>query len=220
MTTIPDPSPRSPQTTTPPRSLRRRQQRDPWLLAWPIGLLLLLALLAMWRLNAQPATASDAADKAAAAVQANVETSVRRFGELRLEVPRSWGTLSRSRDHVSWGTADRSHTVTVASVEASVLPLPGVVAASVRETQEQLPDTELIERPSVLQIDEQYAPREDSALLARFEASGTSQQPLQVAQVWRRDARGERDLIATWTSTDGTWPISPERGIPRTSASR
>jgi hypothetical protein len=43
---------------------------------------------------------------------------------------------------------------------------------------------------------------------------------LEIAQSWRRDQRAGLDMVATWTSLDGTWPIQPHDGIPFSSASR
>jgi hypothetical protein len=42
---------------------------------------------------------------------------------------------------------------------------------------------------------------------------------LDIVQLWRRDSRAQVDVVATWTSADGDWPVSPRSSIPRAEAS-
>jgi hypothetical protein len=127
--------------------------------------------------------------------------------------------LDRAPGHVTWGSADRRHTVTLAHVEASILPLAGVVDTVVRESARALPGARLVGRPVMLDI-EAPAPRRDAAMLVRFRLEEHDATPLEVAQVWRRDSRNGVDIVATWTSADGSWPVPPRRGIPQGSGSR
>lgn len=211
MPTIPDHRPR--RESQPSRHRRRARRRDPMLLVWPFGLLMLLALLALWRSEATPSTPVVDAP-------APQRTTTRRLGDLRLDVPAGWVTLDRSADHVTWGAPDRAHTVTLAGTQSSLLPLPGVVSAVVRESADALPGARPVGRPRMLELAEAYAPRTDAAMLARFRVHDGDRRPLDVAQVWRRDSRAQRDVVATWTSIDGRWPVPLERGIPRAGASR
>lgn len=185
--------------------------------AWPPLLLLaVLGVVVAWRLldgHAAPATRSGGQDHATAA---QVE---RTGGDVRVATPSDWGRLGRSGSTVTWGSSDRSHTVTVASVEASVLPIPGVVAAVVRQTGRDLPGFELQGRPVPLELDAP-APRGDSAMLVRFTVPADDGGTVHVAQVWRRDSRAQRDVIATWTSSDGSWPASPRTSIPSAATTR
>lgn len=216
MTTIDDLGPRRP---APPGGGRRpRRAIVPALLRWPIGLLLMLLVLAAWRYGDSRAGA-DAAPSTAAAAGA-VATSLRSSGAASVPVPREWVTLDRGEAHVTWGTPDRRHTVTLASTEASLLPLPGVVAELVEQSAQQLPDAELLDAPRPIEL-EQPHPRGDSAMLARFRvAHPQGDGRLDVVQVWRRDARAGLDVVATWTSADGSWPLSPRRAIPQAEDSR
>lgn len=209
-------NPTRPRTRTPharpPRGAAGARPRtgNATLLRWPIGLVAVLLALGAWRGGDAPPRARQETRPAL------VERS---FQDARIPVPRSWGTLDRSAEHVTWGDAGRHHTVTLAATEASVLPLPGVVDALVRDAVRELPGAELLGRPRPLEL-EPRAARGDAAMLARFRVRVESGPPLQVVQVWRRDARSGQDLVATWTSTDGHWPAAPRQSIPRAPASR
>jgi hypothetical protein len=206
MPTIPDDPirPRPRQSSEPARSRIRG--------AWPLLLLGLLLALVGWRASHGDDTGTPARMRGGAA---GVE---RRIGDARLEVPRGWVELDRADDHATWGEPDRMHTVTLASTEASTLPLPGIVAALARRSEAELPGARLVEPPRAIDLVEP-APRDDSAMLARFRVDdGPSR--LDVAQVWRRDTRAGLDVVATWTSGDGRWPISPRAAIPHAAASR
>jgi hypothetical protein len=179
-------------------------------MAWPLVLLATLLALAAWRVagdEPEPRTGDHS--------RSNLVE--RRFDDVRLEVPRSWVVLDRSTDHVTWGEPDRAHTVTLASTAASTLPLPGVVAALVERSADELPGAEVVDTPRAIDLRERAA-RGDSAMLTRFRVNnaGTS---LDIVQVWRRDSRAELDVVATWTSADGEWPASPRSSIPRAAAS-
>jgi len=201
--------------TTPPRTpstTRRRRPVDPPTIAWPIGLVLLLVALGAWRVGDEPRAAADSATE---------PTSVapRTFGDARLEVPRSWQTLDRSGERVTWGASDRSHTVTLASTEASSVPLPTIAREVVAQSSDSLPEASTAGDPVAIDL-QGRAPKGDSAVLVPFEVGDGTHPPIQVVQVWRRDSRAGVDLVATWTSADGTWPASPRELLPRASGSR
>lgn len=213
MPTIHDPagSPRTPARPHRPG----RSRAGSALTHWPIGLLLLLVLLAGWRV------ASSRDQAGAAATTAGTSTTEQRtFGAARLQVPREWITLERREGHVTWGSSDRRHTVTLASTEAGLLPLPAVVGELVEQSAQQLPGARLTERPRSIPLAAPH-PRDDAAMLARFRVEDPSGgDALHVAQVWRRDARAGLDLVATWTSRDGRWPVSPRSAVPQVEGSR
>lgn len=201
--------------THPDRPARRAHtsHRDLSLLAWPLGLVLLLALLAAWRVESRVTT--DAKHGAAQAPQVIVE---RRAGTARIDLPRDWVSLEHAADHATWGAADRSSTVTVAQVESTAAPLPAVVAAVAADASAVLPGARVAGRPVELDVGYE-APRDDAAMLIRFVVEADGSGPLHVEQVWRRDTRAGVDVVATWTSADGHWPRSPRRSIPRADAS-
>lgn len=202
MTITPTPVPSS---ITPHRPARRRRA-DPPTVAWPIGLVLLLVALGTWRVADQPQ------ERHATPVE-DAQTAPRSFGDARLDVPRSWRTLSRSNERITWGAASRSHTVTLASTEASSVALPTIVREVVAQSTESLPGASVASEPVDIDLGDR-APRGDSAVLVRFEVGDGSHPPIHVVQVWRRDARAGIDLVATWTSADGTWPASPRELLP------
>ena len=202
--------PTIPDDPIPPR-VRVATARSRLYGAWPLVLLCLLVAAAGWRVLHDDAQRPASERPGLASVE-------RRVGEARLDVPRDWVVLDRAADHVTWGEPDRMHTVTLASTEASVLPLPGVVAALATRSAEELPGAELVEPPSVLDLDG-LAPRDDSAMLASFRVADAGAR-LEIAQVWRRDTRAGLDVVATWTSGDGRWPVSPRDAIPHAATSR
>lgn len=206
MPTIDDHAPRNPRPARQSRPLARVHALQT---AWPLVALALLVLVVGWRF-AGPGDATDEPAHPAAPL------AERAFGEARLDVPREWITLDRSPEHVTWGDPARRHTVTLAHVEASALPLPAVVAAMTDQSGEALPGARLVDEPRQLDVPGRHAGG-DSAMLARFHVKGDP--PLEVAQVWRRDGRAGIDLVATWTSADGTWVVRPRDAIPRAAAS-
>ncbi|MCW2956180.1 MAG: hypothetical protein JWO69_1049 [Thermoleophilia bacterium] len=172
-------------------------------------LVVLVAGLAVWRFSdADPERTRAAAGAAAEATP----TMVRRWSDAGITLPRGWVVLDRARDHVTWGSSDRSHTVTLAATEASVLPLPGVVAAVARDAPRSLPGSRVVGAPTQVELDGRTA-RGDAAFALELEVDSAGA-ALHLLQVWRRDARAERDLVATWTSNDGRWPIDPLRSVP------
>lgn len=204
-----DPAPRIHPRERPPTAAP--WWRDTATLAWPIGLVVLIAAIGMWR-------GADGADRSAsssAAAAAAPVVAARAFGDLRLDVPREWTTLDRGDGRITWGTAGRTHTVTLASTEAATLPLATVVRAVARESITALPSTRLVDGPTTVDPPEPMR-RGDSLVIARFEVVEGAR-TLQVVQAWRRDARASRDVVATWTSTDGTWPVEPRDAVPSVS---
>ncbi len=200
-------------TIPPPRSsgdarrVDHARSIDPGTVAWPIGLLLLLVALAAWRVG------DDDQAPAAAGDPGGVPVAARSFGDARIDVPSSWRTLARADDRITWGSADRAHTVTLASTEASTEPLPVIAREVVRQSSDVLPAGSEASDPVLLDLAGR-APRGDAAVLVRFEVRDGADDPVEVVQVWRRDARAGVDLVATWTSADGTWPASPRERLP------
>lgn len=211
MPTIDDPAapPRSPAV---PGGRHPGRLASGQLLRWPLVAVLLLVVLAAWRVGSDP--------ERAARPTASAPTATRSGGAAEVDVPRDWIALERGPDHATWGVADRSHTVTLASTEASALPLPTVVEELVAQSARQLPGTELLERPRPIDVDGPHA-HGDTAMLVRFRATAADGgRHLVVEQVWRRDTRSGFDVVATWTSADGRWPVSPRDAIPRAAGSR
>ena len=201
-----------PVTTTrsSPRSRRRRRAAfDHRLLAWPVGLALLLAALAVWR--------SDDGAPMRDVATAESASAVRSFGDLRLRVPSAWVTLQRRRDSVTWGTPTRSHAVTLAATEAAPIPLLIVARDVARQAGETMPGTRIVNGPTQLE-DADLASRGDALVVTEFEVEAHAQaRRLQVMQTWRRDAHSGHDIVATWTSSDGHWPIDPRSQLPTSS---
>jgi len=185
--------------------------RTGWL---PLLLLLAVGVVVAWRLGS--GSEEDIASNDGASRPPLV---ARTGGGVRVSMPAGWTRLDHAGATATWGSDDRLHTVTVASVEASVLPLPGVVAAVVRDTRRDLPGVELEGRPVPVAL----PPTEhagDAAMLARFTVPADDGGTIHVAQVWRRDTRAHRDVIATWTSSDGRWPAPPRATIPSATGTR
>lgn len=193
-------------TTPPPHPRIPARRVDPGTVAWPVGLLVLLVALAAWRVGDDPAPPTAEEPNA-------VQVGARSFGDARLDVPTSWRTLARADDRITWGSADRAHTVTLASTEASSEPLPVIAREVVRQSGDVLPSGSAASEPVLLDLAGR-APRGDAAVLVRFTVRDGTDAPVEVVQVWRRDARAGVDLVATWTSADGTWPASPREQLP------
>ncbi|MCW2925453.1 MAG: hypothetical protein JWM98_2857 [Thermoleophilia bacterium] len=193
-----------------PRGFLRRT----WPVALPLAILVLLAVRV-----AVDGDAGAHARRPAQAAAAAERLGTRSFDGLQLEVPAGWATLERTADHVAWGSADRTHTVTLAATEASLLPLSGVVASVSRDSSSAVPGARPVGRPVRLDLDGR-APHGDTAVLARFRIDAGAGRSLEVRQVWRRDLRAGRDVVATWTSSDGAWPAPPAASIPRAEAVR
>lgn len=174
--------------------------------------LILCALLVSHHREGRPATERPASERhAAGTATRRAPSRARTWHDIALTLPVSWGMLEQGDEHASWGTPDRSHTVTVASTAASAAPLSAVVHDIASDASDTLPGARLDGAPRDLAL--QRAPRGDSAvLLPMVVASGGRQ--LHVVQVWRRDSRSGQDLVATWSSTDGDWPVDPAREVP------
>lgn len=142
----------------------------------------------------------------------------RRIGDARVRIPSDWQPLAAIDGTETWGSRDHAHTVTVGTTESSILPVAGVVATVVREATTQSGDTHADGAPEALELHD--APAGDSAMLVRFRVDDApGDEALRVTQVWRRDARAGLDVVATWTSRDGTWPVRPAAEVPQLVAS-
>jgi hypothetical protein len=148
-----------------------------------------------------------------AGATAPVLGAARTFGDLRLSVPRGWTTLARDGDRITWGAPDRSHVVTLSATEASSLPLMAVVGDVADELAAS--GVEVVDGPTLVDPGEPL-PRGDSFVLVRLRTS-TDHGQVDVVQAWRRDSRASADVVATWTSTDGRWPVDPRTAVPSTS---
>jgi hypothetical protein len=186
----------------PPR--RRLRRVDPATVAWPIGLVLLLVALGAWRAGSE----HDGND----ATAAPTDVATRAFDQLRLGVPRGWKTLDRTDGRITWGAADRVHTVTLASTEASSMPLVAIVREVARQSTESVPGSRVMSGPTLVDTGSDL-PRGDSLVEVRLAVIDQGRE-LQVVQAWRRDARAGHDIVATWTSGDGAWPVVPRTSIP------
>ncbi|MCZ4496824.1 MAG: hypothetical protein JWM25_1407 [Thermoleophilia bacterium] len=198
-------------TPAPPHPSNRKHRPGRFELGtWglPIVLVALLIALATWRSAAAGGGDDHSAD---APRRATPQLVTRTWQTASIATPRGWVVLDRGADHVTWGSAARTHTVTLAATESSVLPLPGVVDAIARDAPDALPGATLQGRP--VEVELGPAPRRDAAMLVRF-ALPAEDGGLKLAQVWRRDSRAGRDLVATWTSSDGRWPVDPARAVP------
>lgn len=196
----------APLTIDHPTSTSRRRPRriDPRTAAWPIGLAMLLVAIGAWRIGSSPDAGS------ASSGQAPVST--RAFDDLRLVVPRGWNTIERADGRITWGAPDRAHTVTLASTEASTLPLVAIVREVARQSTESVPNSRIVSGPTLVDTGGDL-PRGDSLVELRLIVIEQGRQ-LQVVQTWRRDSRAGYDIVATWTSSDGAWPITPRHSIP------
>lgn len=171
-------------------------------------LITLIVVLLAWRVESDRRAEADARP-------AGMPASTRTAAGVSIEVPSGWVSLQRAAGHATWGSRDRRHTVTVGTLDASVLPLPGVVETAVDAALGSIPGARQAERARSLEL--ARAPRDDAAVAVRYlvEAPEGEARPLHVVQVWRRDSAAARDLVATWTSADGSWPLDPERAIPQ-----
>lgn len=133
------------------------------------------------------------------------------FGPGRVTLPSGWRRLDRTGDVVTWSDAARDDSVTVASVEASAAPLASIVAEVARTARSEDP-TARTSAPRELTLG--AAPRADSAIVLPMVVAGPEGTPMHVRQIWRRDSRSGRDVVATWTSTDDVWDLTAEASIP------
>jgi hypothetical protein len=129
----------------------------------------------------------------------------------RVDVPAGWSIVDRRGNVTTWSEPSKDDAVTVASVESSAAPLAAVVA-DVAASSRRLDSSVDVAAPHELAIT--HGARGDSAILLAMTLRDPRGTPLHVRQIWRRDARAARDVVATWTSRDERWPSSPEHGIP------
>src|SRR5688500_10317325 len=93
-----------------PTTPRRRSWLDARTVALPLALVVLLIALGAWRTGGTTDRVTDPVPPSATS---------RTFGDVAVDAPSSWRELDRTARHVTWGSADRGHTVTLASTEAS-----------------------------------------------------------------------------------------------------
>jgi hypothetical protein len=169
---------------------------------------LLLVALGAWRVGGEQEHREAATEP--------TDVATRAFEQLRLDVPRRWRTIERTDGRISWGTSDRVHTVTLASTEASATPLVAIVREVARQSTESVPGSRVVSGPTLVDTGREL-PRGDSLVEVRLAVVDQGRE-LQVVQAWRRDARAGHDIVATWTSGDGTWPVVPRESIPEWSS--
>ena len=139
-------------------------------------------------------------------------TTTHAIGGAVVDAPATWRSLDRTLEHATWGDVDHSHTVTLGSMAQGEGSLAGVVHAIARDASTVAPGAAVVGAPQLLDLS--HGGRGDAAMLLRLEVPTRGSRPLQVAQVWRRDARAQLDVVATWTSSDGRWPVDPARSLP------
>ena len=213
MTTIEDNDTRR-SAHSPPRAFEPRRRVSARHAA-NVGIVTLLALLVIWRLTSAGTEARErgATSNRPATAAAAANVGAHHWNGIQVMAPRSWRSLARGRDFATWGTAGRSHTVTLAATEASVLPLAGIVRGVAREAATALPGAAANGEPRAVPLPED-AGRADTAMRADFRIQDAAGRTLYIAQVWRRDVRAGHDLVATWTSIDGRWPVNPSKYPP------
>ncbi|MCB0879504.1 MAG: hypothetical protein KDC46_11080 [Thermoleophilia bacterium] len=198
-----------PRDTDRSNDARAPRRVDLRLLAWPTMALALLVTLAIWR--------SGSDGQVAASVAPTLPLATRSLGSVRLAVPKQWRVLDRSgEDRITWGEPQRGHVVTLASTEASAAPLVSIVRDVARESESAMDGVSVTGGPTIIEPGVRM-PREDSVVQLRLRAE-TPEGPVDVVQSWRRDSRAGLDIVATWTSTDGRWPVDPRDAIPTASA--
>jgi len=171
-----------------------------------VALLLITLVAASWRLGHGPGGPHTPRKPDAWA-----ERSV---ADATLELPREWRPLARERAHATWGDADRSHTVTLAALDVEEAALATIVRDLAASVEQLAPGARLVGAPEAHDVER--GGRGDSAMVLRLEVPATVDDatPTQVVQVWRRDTRAGRDVVATYTSSDGTWPVDPTERLP------
>lgn len=124
-----------------------------------------------------------------------------------LSVPAGWRRLGVGEGWVTWGAADRTGTVTLASLPAADDPLAVVVAASRRELGDELPGAHLGAVRTWSTPDGGQAAT--SEVVAR-----PGGRRVGILQAWRRDQARGVDLVATWTGVDGAAALRSLASIP------
>ncbi|MBC7460531.1 MAG: hypothetical protein H7287_04145 [Thermoleophilia bacterium] len=129
-----------------------------------------------------------------------------------VETPAAWRALARTREHATWGDSARRHTVTLAAIDASEDSLASIVRDLAAQAANLAPGARVV--GALESRDVKRGARGDSALLLRLEIPRGDGRVVRVVQAWRRDTRAARDIVATWTSTDGSWPADPGQLLP------
>ena len=194
---------------------RPRRDTHLALLRWPIALLLLLALLGAWRTGGDEPGARVAGPTPAPSTGASTRRSV---GPARLQLPRSWREVERTGARATWEAPDGVHAVTLAHAEAAAVPLIAVVRQVARDAGTSVAGARVVEGPTLVEP-EVAMPRDDSVVLLRLRVDRGGGDLLDVVQAWRRDSRAGFDVVATWTSGDGSWPVDPRTTIADTTGS-
>ncbi|MCW2972381.1 MAG: hypothetical protein JWN72_654 [Thermoleophilia bacterium] len=138
--------------------------------------------------------------------------ATRVVADATVDTPPTWRALARTRDHATWGDRGQRHTVTLAALDASEAPLTTIVRDLATQAATLAPGTRVV--GGIESRDVRRGARGDSALLLRLQVPRGRGRVVHVVQVWRRDTRAARDVVATWTSTDGSWPADPGELLP------
>lgn len=197
-----------PTTTRPQRS--RTPRRTGWHV--PAAALVLVLALAIRVLLAHESPAPPTESRS----PGHTGAAEPELGPGRVDVPRGWRVVERTGAVTTWSDHAQAHGVTVASVESSSAPLAAVVAAVAKDARTSAA-TLRVRAPREVELGS--APRGDSAFVVELEALTSAEATVHVRQIWRRDSRTRRDVVATWTSTDGRWPVELHAGIPEAATS-
>lgn len=138
--------------------------------------------------------------------------ATRAVADAVVDMPATWRTLARERDTATWGDASHRHTVTLAATDVSEASLASVVHDLAKAAGSLGAGVRLRGAPQARDV--LRGARGDSAFVLRLEVARSGSAPLQVIQVWRRDTRAGRDVVATWTSSDGRWLGDPTALLP------
>ncbi|MCW2950061.1 MAG: hypothetical protein JWN41_1074 [Thermoleophilia bacterium] len=176
-----------------------RQQIRPILVV--AAALLLVAIV--WR-HTRADTSSDGRGKQRFASHA--------VGGARIELPARWRTISRAKEHATWGDAAGAHAVTLGSTESGEGSLAQIARQLVNSVAEIAHGARVVGEPELLDLP--HGGRSDAAMLIRFEVPTSASTRTRLIQVWSREQRSRQDVVATWTSTDGHWPVDPTRHLP------
>lgn len=192
------------RSTRPVPSARARR----WMTITPPALLVLLAFLVVLRVadGGRDARPDDETSRARASDTAPAATS---YEPATVAVPAGWTRVGRRDGVTTWRDADSGDAVSVAAVEAAAAPLAAIVADVARRAATAPATTVRTPR----QIAARDANPRDVVMVLDLQTRVEGRE-LYVRQVWKRDRRAGRDVVATWTSSDQTWAVDPETTVP------
>ena len=177
-----------------------------WRTLAPPLLLLVLATIVVGR-----QLFSDDGDSQAPRAHAHdTRTPTARFEPAAVTLPARWRITDRSDGVTTWRDPQSDDAVSVAAVESAAAPLASIVAEVARQARTAGPQTQ-VEAPR--QLPSASGSRRDVVLALELRTNVEGRE-LHVRQIWRRDARAGRDVVATWTSSDDAWSVDPSTTVP------